>query len=428
MHVLVIGAGIGGLSVALCLRHQGLRVTVVERSHTLGEVGAGIQVPPNASRVLRALGLLDAVRARAVIPERVRARLGQGPLAGRTVFTLPLGEAAERRWGAPYLHVHRADLVAVLAQALRARGGELRLGADVEEVEPGGGEGGGKDGDGPARVRLQDGGEVLEADAVVAADGLRSPTREALFSPEPPRFAGHFAWRATVPLEGLETPPAREATLWMGRGAHAVTYLLRPDRSGEPTLANFVGVVEASGGAGDPAAESWRRRGARADALADFAGWHPEVRALVRAAPQLHQWALFDRAPLGRWVRGRVALLGDAAHPMLPFQAQGAAMAVEDAWVVARELAGAEGAQGVNAALRAYAQKRQARTARAQGVSRGNARTFHQGGLAALGVYGAMAVGARLVPGLLPRRFDWLYGEDVTEDVTEEDVAGGAPG
>ena len=377
MKVLVAGAGIGGLTTALALRHFGHDADVFERAPELGEVGAGIQVPPNASRVLRALEVLGAVEAQAVRPAALEARWGP---SGSRLFRIPIGTTPEEsRWDAPYLHVHRADYV----RALRARlDAPVHLGREAVGYEQGGTS---------VTLRFRDG-TAATGDALVAADGLRSALRAQMHGPSRPRYTGHTAWRAVVPVSRLGGhAPERTATVWMGPQRHAVTYLLRGGR-----LANLVAVVERP----SDAAESWRETGTRADALRDFHGWHPTITTLLREADRLHRWSLHDRPPLASWTDRRVALLGDAAHPMLPFMAQAAALAVEDAWTLASQLT-----DDVPASLLRYQQLRQPRAADLHRRSQGNAKLFHR----PHPLLAAHLRVAHLVPELALRRLDPLY-------------------
>ena len=392
MKAIISGGGIGGLTAALCLLHQGVEVTVLERAPALGEVGAGIQVPPNAMKVFKKLGLDAALAEIGFRPQAIEARMGR---SGLELFNIPLAEAAVARWGAPYLHIHRADYVAVLADALRAEATDaLRLGADVrgyaQTVDA-------------VTVHLADGSHV-SGDVLIGSDGIHSPVRTAMQGAEQPVFTGNVAWRAVVPVDRLgDLAPRPTACAWMGPGKHCVTYRLR---RGE--LANFVGVVERD----DWTVESWTEKGTADAALADFAGWHPTITRILSEADALYRWALFDRAPLAKWTDGRVALLGDAAHPMLPFMAQGAAMAVEDAWVLAARLASTE---DVPAALQAYQQDRYARACGVQAGSRANAKTFHKRSrLSQLATYGPMWLAGKLAPTAIHARQDRLYGHDVT--------------
>jgi salicylate hydroxylase len=399
MKVFIAGGGIGGLTAALACAHFGHDVTVFEQADRLGEVGAGIQIPPNAMKVFRALGIADRITRNAVQPHAIEIKMGR---SGRAVFSVPLVsgagiDVAAQTWGAPYFHIHRADYIAALRGALEPLANvTVNLGATVTTIAQTAQ---------TVTVGFADGTQQ-SGDLLIGADGLGSTVRTWMHGADTPRFTGNIAWRAVVPVEALgDDAPAATACAWMGPGRHAVTYRLRGG-----TLANFVGVVET----GRPSTEDWHARGSKADALADFAGWHPIITELIKAAPEdaLYRWALYDRAPLPTWTRGRVTLLGDAAHPMLPFLAQGAAMAVEDAWVLADAITRID---DLDAALRHYQQDRLPRTARAQAGSRGNAKTFHKRTrLSQLATYGPMWVAGTLAPRLIRRRLSWLYGADVT--------------
>ena len=397
MKIIVSGAGIGGLTAALCFIQQGAEVTVLERAPELGDVGAGIQVPPNAMKVFENLGLDNELAKIAFRPEAIEARMGR---SGLGLFNIPLADAAIARWGAPYLHIHRADYIAVLETALRKQApSAIQLGAELvsySQNETG------------VTALLVDGTEVT-GDVLIGADGIHSPIRETMLGPQAPVFTGNVAWRAVVPIEKLgDLPPRPTACAWMGAGKHCVTYRLR---RGE--LANLVAVVERDNWTPESRSESWVERGTHEEALADFQGWHPTITRILSEATELYRWALFDRAPLQTWIDGRVALLGDAAHPMLPFMAQGAAMAVEDGFVLANELAKAN---DVRQGLYAYQQKRLKRTAVVQAGSRANAKTFHRRSLATqLATYGPMWLAGKIAPTVIHARQDWLYGHDVTK-------------
>jgi salicylate hydroxylase len=391
MHILIAGGGIGGLTAALCLKQAGHSVTVLEQAEAFGEVGAGLQLSPNAMKVYRKLGLEDALVERGFVPEAAEIRLGE---SGQRLFAFPLAAEVEKRWGAPYLHIHRADLIDVLrGAALDQPDIALRTGAMVESYS--------QDQDTVA-VSLVDGGEE-QGDLLIGADGIHSTIRTQMLGADKPHFTGNVAWRGTVPIEALgEHAPDPNATIWLGRGKHVVTYRLR-----QGTLANFVGVVEHSKFRN----ESWSEEGAKAEALADFEGWHPIVTTMIEAAPRLFRWGLFGRPTLPKWSNGRVVLLGDACHPMLPFMAQGAAQAIEDAYTLGVLLSGAD----IQTALRDYEVTRKPRASRVQAVSKSNATLFHhRNPLMRLATYGPMWMAGRLAPRAIMARQDWLYAHDVT--------------
>ena len=383
--VLIAGGGIGGLTLALCLAEHGCPALVLEQAAEFGEPGAGIQLSPNCTRVLHWLGLADALQAQAFLPQAIQFRHWR---SGRVLVQHALGEAARRKYGFPYCHMHRGDLLALLAGAAAAHPGiELRAGARVQGLA--------QDAQG-VTAHLSEG--RRRGRALVGADGIRSVVRARLFGPEAPRFTGNVAWRMLAPSERLEAgriPPA--AVCWWGPGRHFVHYYVRGG-----ALVNAVCVVEKAGWE----VESWTARGEWQELKGDFAGWHRDVQLLIDCADRgsLRKWALFDRPPMPRWGRGRATLLGDACHPMLPFMAQGAAMAIEDAAVLSRCLAGAD---EISAALRRYEALRQPRAARVQRHSRRNAKLFHLSGFKArLRDLAAGAIAARTMDGLF--RYDAL--------------------
>jgi 2-polyprenyl-6-methoxyphenol hydroxylase-like FAD-dependent oxidoreductase len=391
MKVLIAGGGIGGVTAALCLVDAGLDVEIYERSPAPAEVGAGIQISPNGIKVLERLGLGEALDRIAFRPEALEMRVG---MSGFQLFAIPMRDEAVRRYGAPYLHVHRADLMNVLSAALRERAPKaVRLNKDLTSfVQSNGG----------VDAAFADGTRAA-GDVLVGADGIHSRVRDHLNGAMPARFTGNVAWRLVVPASSLAkglVPPT--ACIWVGPGRHAVTYYLR---RGE--LVNFVGVVERDGWQ----KESWTERGDKAELGDDFAGWSKPIAAIIEQAGECYRWALFDRDPLPRWRDGRVTLLGDACHPMLPFVAQGAVMAIEDAWVLSRRL---KTAIDIPSALAAYEAARKPRASRVQRAARKRAGLYHKRGtISQLTSYGPMWLAARLAPGVVHASQDWLYSHDV---------------
>lgn len=359
--VLIVGGGIGGLTAALCLARSGFEVSLFEQQAEFVEAGAGIQLSPNCSRVLHYLGLEDAIRERAFLPEGTQFRHWRN---GDVISESRLGDTAIARFGAPYYHMHRGDLLKVLAEAVGANPRIcLQLGSRVQGLE--------QDASG---VRVNLGGELLEGDLLIGADGIHSQVRSALWGDETPSFTGNVAWRALVPVAKLPKNLIRPvSTAWWGPGKHFVHYYVRGG-----SLINCVCVVEKDAWE----AESWITIGDYAELEADFAGWHQDVRLLLAQADSgsLYKWGLFDRRPMQQWGQGRVTLLGDACHPTLPFMAQGAAMAIEDAAVLAGCLRQSDGAED---GLLAYEGLRRQRTAGIQNGSRRNAKLFHLSGVKA---------------------------------------------
>ena len=392
MHVLVVGGGIGGLTAALALEKRGHAVTVVEQSGVISEVGAGLQLSPNAMKVLNGLGVGARVMTDAFRPQAAEMRWGR---SGATIFSIPLRKAAVNRWGAEYIHVHRADLIEALRAELAARAPDsILLGHRLERYEN----------RGDKVVAYFEGGGTMEADLLIGADGIHSAVRAQMLGPDKPEFTGCVAWRATAPVTALgDHAPPPTATVWAGPRKHAVTYLLR-----RGSLANFVGVVEHK----TPGDESWTATGAKEQALKDFKRWHPSVTGIIEAADSMNRWALYGRKPLPKWSDGRATLLGDACHPMLPFLAQGAAMAIEDAWALAACL---ETEADVAAALAAYEARRKPRVTRVQAGARANAKLYHRGNpITRFGSYVPMAMAARAAPGFVRSRLDWIYDHDET--------------
>ncbi|MEY8843334.1 FAD-dependent monooxygenase [Cribrihabitans sp. XS_ASV171] len=381
--LVVAGAGIGGLAAALALSQRGAEVVVFEQADAIREVGAGLQISPNGVAVLRALGLERALEAASMPSHAVVLRDYRKP---GEVLRLDLDAHAA---GQSYRLVHRADLIELLAAAVRRAGVQVRLLQRIDRVE-----------DGPrAHLHMANGADVL-ADLVVGADGLHSKARVALNGADAPFFTGQVAWRAVVPNE-LDLPP--ESQIFMGPGRHLVCY---PLRNGQ--LVNIVAVQERR----DWAAEGWDHPDDPDNLRAAFSGFERTPRALLDLVEDVRLWGLFRHPVARRWHGQSVAILGDAAHPTLPFMAQGANLALEDAWVLADSLAGAA---TMREGLRRYQARRRDRAERVIAAANGNAWKFHmrpapvrKAGHMALRLAGALA------PERMVRRFDWIYGHDVT--------------
>ncbi len=386
--IAVVGGGIGGLAVAAFLHRAGLPVTVYEQASALKEVGAGLVAAPNLARLLRRLGVMDAFLERAV-PLEVGWEFRRWA-DGRILSAEDLAEACERLYGELTYTVHRADLLDVLRSAVPEDA--IHLGTECTSVDV--------RADG-AELSFAGGGRA-DAAVVVGADGVHSTVRGVVTMPSPPEYSGLCAFRALVPADRAPGFARRRAqTLWIGPGHHLVHY---PVSAGEAV--NLVAFAPA----GAFTEESWSTTATVEELLAEFDGWDARLTELIRAAGTPGRWALLDRRPLARWTRSRVALLGDAAHPMFPFFAQGAAQAVEDAAVLAACLA--EDRADPSRALERYASLRIPRATRVQDASHGRATANHlPDGPEQMARDAALAAADPLV------QSGWLYGYDAADAV-----------
>lgn len=352
----IVGAGIGGLAAANALHSAGHDVTVYEQSRQFLRVGADINLTPNAVRALDGLGtdLARDVRASAARPTHRISRLWD---SGEETSRLAMGDTAERQYGAQQLTIHRADLLAALADAFDAS--RVQFGKRAESITDG-------EGDDGVRLRFTDGSEAGGLDLLIGADGIHSVVRSALFGAESPRFTGVVAFRAVVPTERVRALPDIAAfTKWWGPTPESqiVSFPLNQGRD------TFIFATTAQDSWHE---ESWTTAGNVQELRGFYADFHPDARALLDACDSVLKTALYERDPLPRWFRGRLALLGDACHPMMPFMAQGAGTAIEDAVVLARNLSAIAGPRQVPDALALYEAMRLARASQIQIGSRGN--------------------------------------------------------
>ena len=390
--IFIAGAGIGGLTASLALAARGFRVVLLEKAETLEETGAGLQLSPNATRVLIALGVQDRLGSRAVVPESINIMSAR---AGGEITRLPLGEAATQRAGAPYWVVHRADLQAALQSAVNDNPDvDLRLGCQFEDAVA--------HAKGLTVVQRRGNSRYSEVGlALIGADGIWSNVRNHLFPDVAPQFSGMIAWRGT--LDATQLPreyTAPRVQLWMGPGAHLVAYPI----SGARRI-NVVAIVPGT----------WNRPGwsAPGDGLElksifGASRWPGPARMMLGAVDDWKRWALFTVPESGRWYDGTIGLLGDAVHAMLPFAAQGAGMAIEDAAVLAKCMAETqnEGGPSIPAAMQRYARLRRPRVSRVQRTARQSGRIYHLTGAAALAR--DLAIKLMGADRMLARQ-DWIY-------------------
>jgi salicylate hydroxylase len=390
MKIAVVGAGIGGLSAAIGLLRAGFEVDVYEQTPKLGEVGAGLQISSNGARVFNALGVLDEILKTAYFPKGKQVRLWN---TGQTWKLFDLGEKSVELYGFPYFTTHRGDLHNALSGAVYALDpNAIKLSHKCVGLE--------QDGKG-VTIHFKDKPDA-RADIVVGAEGVHSVIREKLFGELPVKFTGIVAWRGVIPMENLpERLRDPVGTNWIGPGGHAIHY---PLRRGE--LMNFTSVVENQ----DWKIESWMAPSTVEEYLADYPGWHEDVHTYIRAMPQPYRWALLSRRPMQNWTIERITLLGDAAHPMLPFLAQGAVMAIEDGYMLSRAL---KEIKDPLEALQRYQASRIARATKTVNGAAANTERFHNPVLAT--PEGAAGyVDREWAPDKVAERYEWMFRYDAT--------------
>jgi salicylate hydroxylase len=391
-RALIIGAGIGGLTAAIALAQRGWAVHIFERSAALGDVGAGLQQSPNAMAVHQALGTAEAIKAVACEPE---AAILRDYKTGKPLMTSPMVGIYEARYGHKYLHIHRADLIAILAKRAETLGVTVHFDHEVEEAQQIG-----------EILNIIAGQRNYTGDVLIGADGIKSVLRPMISENSQPRFSRQVAWRGVVPTHQLPDdfiPFA--ANNWLGPRRHFVSYYIRGG-----TLINFVAVEERS----DWASEDWNVPADKVELAQAFSGWDERVTRLIAACETPYLWGLFDHAPLKKWSQGAMTLLGDAAHPMLPFMAQGASMAIEDGWVLAACLA--ERPEAIPEALMRYEARRKPRTTLLQNISRRNGALYHmRAGPSRFWRNTKFKIGSQFPPAVFAT-LDKIYKVDVTRN------------
>lgn len=404
-HILIAGGGIGGLTAAIILAQNGASVDLFEQTQEFTEVGAGLQLSPNAMHIQAEIGTHDAIKAAGFQPEFAALRNYK---SGKIYLKTPLKTKGENRYGAPYIHIHRADLQSILVDAAHQAGVNLHLSHKAQSYQQ-------TDQD----ISLITDKGTYKGDILIGADGIHSSICAQIQMrnghSQKPRFTGQIAWRGTLPARAVpENLIAPAANVWVGPGKHFIAYYLRGGK-----FINFAAVEERD----EWTEESWSLTGHKTELASAFQGWDASVTHLIQSCETSYLWGLFDRPALQHWQDGRSVLLGDAAHPMLPFMAQGAAMAIEDAWVISSKILSSDPSYpSIKSALDQYVKARQPRAGKLQNISRRNAKLFHETKISGL-FSRRLALGlAQKIPALQHMKFDHIYGVNVVNDFPLQNI------
>ena len=386
--IIIVGAGIAGLTSALCLRQAGHDVTILEQASALEDIGAGIQLSPNALHVLNVIGVSDTLASKADIPSELSIRDFK---SGTPFLTQKMGSRFSHRYGTSYWHCHRADLIETLFNATQESGVQILFNEKTESYE-----------ETPETTSVKThAGKSFKADLLIGADGISSKIRATLLPNSMVDFTGQIAWRGLVAAERLRTQPPEGVSVWVGPGKHFVGYRLR-----QASLMNFIAVEERD----EWTEEKWMLSGEIKKLRTAFAGWDSTVQDILAACDDAYQWGLFDRPPPKKWHSARAVLIGDACHPILPFMAQGAAMAIEDAYVLATSL---ENSTSIAAGFKLFQQQRKKRVKNLYDISRRNAALYHASGMKAF-ARNLFFAGSRIFPKIISYQMDRIYNYNVT--------------